>query len=119
MCNLAFLVHLDLATLSLAGNAARQSLLMAASHEVSYCVKRGRSQKEALLPPKRKFSDSCRNIGHFLCGRKDKAFGDRPFALHRQQHEQDTVFIQLLSALDCKPHQNIGYLSLCCDTFAY
>jgi len=64
MCNLLFLVNLDLATLSLAGNAAR---LTADSlrHAVLCCV------KKELLSTKRNICDCCRNIGHFLCGRKD------------------------------------------------
>jgi len=36
-----------------------------------------------------------------FCGRKDKAFGEHPFALHRQQPEKDTIFIRLLADLDC------------------
>ena len=92
---------------AVARNAARQWLLMAVSHVVIRCVKRSMSEKEALLPTKRNFCDCRRNVEHFLCGRKEKAIGERQFALHHQQPEKDTVFIRLLAALNCKPHEMV------------
>jgi len=39
-------------------------------------------------------------FGIFFVVENDKAFDERPFALHRQQPERDTVFIRLLAALE-------------------
>jgi len=47
---------------SVAGNTARQSLLIAESQVLLYDVKRYLAANEA------HFWDGCRNMGHFLCG---------------------------------------------------
>ena len=47
--------------------------------------------KKALLRQPVQFCDCCPNIGHLWCSKR-KAFGERPFALHRQQAGNQLIF---------------------------
>jgi len=59
------------------------------------------SVKEALLPTKRIFGTVAVTWGISLWCWKGKAFGERPFALHRQQPEKDKQNV------DFTPHGHI------------
>ena len=105
---------------SVAGNAARQRLLIAINHGVKHAMwklKRNIAAefytvwKETLLPTKRILWDCCRNVGHFLCGvERAKCYANVYFLLYRQQPEMDNQSVDF-----AYPWKNFcGRPCLCC-----
>jgi len=95
---------MGLLKISVAGNAARQWLLIAVSHVLLYDVKRSIAANEA------HFGDCCRNMGHFLCGVERESVMWTPIWIVTSVAWNGQAKCRL-----CRPLENFCWsLCLCC-----